>query len=214
MKLNNKTVLVGAGLAAAVTAISLAMKAKTTPTGDSVNVPSSGDVIRIDPGHGGHDPGAVGANSITEKELNLAAGLTLKYLLEQKGINSSLTRESDSYPEFSERTKAGTERALVSLHHDTATTSNGVMVYYNDYTGSRELATALAKALEPFNGAEVVAVKRHTQSRFGRLFIQDFRGVAVLVELGPTKAYGREERIKRVGALVQPLIEFVRGMDV
>ncbi|MFN3265196.1 MAG: N-acetylmuramoyl-L-alanine amidase, partial [Aquificaceae bacterium] len=42
-------------------------------------------VIVIDPGHGGHDPGAIGFMGIREKEVVLAIGKKLAELLEEDG---------------------------------------------------------------------------------------------------------------------------------
>lgn len=40
-------------------------------------------VVVIDPGHGGHDPGAIGRNKTKEKNINL--GVALKYGTKNKG---------------------------------------------------------------------------------------------------------------------------------
>ena len=49
----------------------------------------------LDAGHGGRDPGKVGAGGVYEKDVNLAVALKLKPLLEAKGIRVILTREGD-----------------------------------------------------------------------------------------------------------------------
>lgn len=52
--------------------------------------------IVIDPGHGGRDPGAVGATGLTEKEINLAVAIALRErLAKQSGLYVLLTREED-----------------------------------------------------------------------------------------------------------------------
>ncbi len=51
--------------------------------------------IILDPGHGGMDGGAVSANGILEKDLNLQLSLTLRELLEAEGFNVVMTRETD-----------------------------------------------------------------------------------------------------------------------
>ena len=43
------------------------------------------DLIVIDPGHGGRDPGAIGARGTQEKRIALAAALDLKRRLEAGG---------------------------------------------------------------------------------------------------------------------------------
>jgi N-acetylmuramoyl-L-alanine amidase len=52
-------------------------------------------VIVIDPGHGGIDPGAVGYNGVKEKELVLQIAKRLGHVFSQAGAKVILTRESD-----------------------------------------------------------------------------------------------------------------------
>jgi len=67
-------------------------------------------IVVIDPGHGGHDPGATG-NGMYESELNLEAGLAFQDWLELDNSDSSgggqwdvyMTRESDTYVGLSSR---------------------------------------------------------------------------------------------------------------
>ena len=53
--------------------------------------------VVIDPGHGGRDPGAIGATGLKEKEVALDISLRLKRLLETEGIEVIATRESDRF---------------------------------------------------------------------------------------------------------------------
>jgi N-acetylmuramoyl-L-alanine amidase len=52
-------------------------------------------VIAIDPGHGGSDPGAIGANKTQEKTITLAVAQKVKILLEKAGAKVLLTRQTD-----------------------------------------------------------------------------------------------------------------------
>lgn len=55
-------------------------------------------VIVIDPGHGGHDSGAVGYNNVYEKDINLIIGLKLKhYLKKTSNYKVVLTRSDDTF---------------------------------------------------------------------------------------------------------------------
>ncbi|MFL5298291.1 MAG: N-acetylmuramoyl-L-alanine amidase [Phenylobacterium sp.] len=78
-------------------------------------------VIVIDPGHGGHDPGAVGAQGY-EKDVNLAAALALKARLERSGRYSVvLTREDDTYVPLEQRVRIAQRSGadlFISLHSD------------------------------------------------------------------------------------------------
>lgn len=53
------------------------------------------NVIVIDPGHGGFDPGKVGINDILEKDVNLRISLFLKEVLESEGYIVQMTRTGD-----------------------------------------------------------------------------------------------------------------------
>ena len=60
--------------------------------------------IVIDPGHGGHDPGATG-NGVSEAELVLDVALRLEKLLQkQPGTEVVLTRRTDDFVPLPERT--------------------------------------------------------------------------------------------------------------
>ena len=53
------------------------------------------NVIVIDPGHGGFDPGKVGIHDILEKDVNLKISLFLKEVLESEGYIVQMTRTGD-----------------------------------------------------------------------------------------------------------------------
>lgn len=75
--------------------------------------------IVIDPGHGGHDPGAI-ANGVTESELVLDVALRLeKLLLQIPGVEVVLTRRTNEFVPLEERTAiANREKAdlFLSIH--------------------------------------------------------------------------------------------------
>lgn len=63
-------------------------------------------VIVIDPGHGGHDPGAIGFAGIKEKDVVLAIGKKLARLLEEDGrFRVIMTRQDDTFIPLQERAK-------------------------------------------------------------------------------------------------------------
>ena len=51
--------------------------------------------VVIDPGHGGSDPGKVGVNGITEKEINLRIAKKIRDRLEEQKVLVTMTREKD-----------------------------------------------------------------------------------------------------------------------
>ena len=79
-------------------------------------------VIVIDPGHGGHDPGAIGQGGIKEKDVVLAIGKKLASLLEKdQRFRVIMTRSDDSFVPLQERANiALRNRAdlFISIHAD------------------------------------------------------------------------------------------------
>lgn len=61
---------------------------------DSWNLPLTGKVIYIDPGHGGPDGGAVGSNTL-EKDISLSISLIIRDYLQEQGALVLLTRDED-----------------------------------------------------------------------------------------------------------------------
>lgn len=79
-------------------------------------------VVVIDPGHGGHDPGAVGVDGIKEKDVVLAIARKLAQYLEKDGrFRVIMTRKDDTFVPLHERANiALRNRAdlLISIHAD------------------------------------------------------------------------------------------------
>jgi len=94
------------------------------------------DVVVIDPGHGGKDPGAIGPSGLQEKEVVLDICKRLASLLQTRlGINVLLTREDDTFISLSGRTKmANAEGAdlFVSVHANASKrrSANGFETYF------------------------------------------------------------------------------------
>jgi N-acetylmuramoyl-L-alanine amidase len=102
-------------------------------------------IIVIDPGHGGHDPGALGAES-REKDLNLAAARVLKARLERSGrYRVVMTRNDDIYVPLETRVQIA-RRAnadlFISLHSDSGSSPDlrGATVYTLSDKGSERTA--------------------------------------------------------------------------
>jgi N-acetylmuramoyl-L-alanine amidase len=94
--------------------------------------------IVIDPGHGGHDPGAQ-SNDIDEAELVLDVALRLEKLLqEQPGVDVVLTRRTDEFIPLDERTAiANREGAdlFLSIHANASRepAARGVETYFLNF---------------------------------------------------------------------------------
>ena len=78
------------------------------------------NLIVIDPGHGGVDPGAVGRKGLYEKDVNLAVSRVLRqYVEDSLKIKVILTRNRDLYLSLKERTNMANRNAadlFVSIH--------------------------------------------------------------------------------------------------
>lgn len=88
-------------------------------------VPEFRQVVVLDAGHGGHDPGASSAYA-TEKWVVLEVTLKLKALLEREGIEVILTRSDDTFRTLQERsTYSSSDRNIfVSIHANSARSSS------------------------------------------------------------------------------------------
>jgi N-acetylmuramoyl-L-alanine amidase len=106
--------------------------------------------IVIDPGHGGHDPGAQ-VRGLDEAALTLDIALRLEKLLrEEPGIDVVLTRRTDVYIPLEERTAiANREGAdlFLSIHANASrnTSARGVETYFLSFASSPEAEEVAAR---------------------------------------------------------------------
>ncbi|MEO0414307.1 MAG: N-acetylmuramoyl-L-alanine amidase [Verrucomicrobiota bacterium] len=83
------------------------------------------DTVIIDPGHGGHDSGAIGKYG-KEKNYTLDTALRLEQILLKNGLKTILTRRSDVYISLGQRVNFANQQKkaiFVSLHYNHATPS-------------------------------------------------------------------------------------------
>jgi N-acetylmuramoyl-L-alanine amidase len=76
--------------------------------------------VVVDPGHGGHDVGAVSRRGIMEKNVNLGVAKELRrYLEKESDLKVVLTRDNDSYLELADRAEIANSSGgdlFLSLH--------------------------------------------------------------------------------------------------
>ncbi|HWA76457.1 MAG TPA: N-acetylmuramoyl-L-alanine amidase [Polyangiaceae bacterium] len=105
--------------------------------------------VVLDPGHGGHDPGATGPAGLHEKDVVLdIAHRAAPLIARELGISTLLTRDGDQYVALDERTaRANAFRAdlFVSIHCNASEdgSAKGVMTFVLD-AGREELAQRVA----------------------------------------------------------------------
>lgn len=127
--------------------------------------PKDKGVLRIvlDPGHGGHDPGAVGRNKLREKDVNLSVSLLLREMLQKElGVEVLMTRSDDVFVSLASRTKFAMDKKadiFVSIHTNASTnrSAKGIETYYlstRSTTDSRAVEALENGVVELYEGAE------------------------------------------------------------
>jgi N-acetylmuramoyl-L-alanine amidase len=121
-------------------------------------------VVVIDPGHGGIDPGAMGANNVPEKTIVLAVAQELKAALLKTGAyDVRLTRSDDVFVSLDRRLKFSYDNAadlFISLHADSieekkiADSIRGATIYTLSDQASDEQARIMA---EKENASDLIA---------------------------------------------------------
>lgn len=106
--------------------------------------------IVIDPGHGGHDPGAQ-SSGVTESELVLDVALRLEKLLDKiPGVDVVMTRRENEFIPLQERTAiANRESAdlFLSIHANASNipTAHGVETYFLNFASNVNAAAVAAR---------------------------------------------------------------------
>ncbi len=104
-------------------------------------------VVMVDPGHGGKDPGAIGIDGLQEKNVILPISKRIAELLEEKGIQALLTRDSDYFVGLQPRVSMAegyNADLFVSIHANSLPTRpdiSGLETYYFD--SGRSLAQTI-----------------------------------------------------------------------
>ncbi len=151
----------------------------------SVNIPTGPldvtnrievQTVVIDPGHGGHDMGAVSAGGILEKDVNLAVARELRsYLQRESNLKVVLTRDRDEYLGLAERAElanTGGGDLFLSLHCNSWFNdgAHGLETYFlsparSDWARSVEAAENQAGGLDVADDVEFI-IWELVQNRF------------------------------------------------
>lgn len=162
--------------------------------------------IIIDAGHGGNDPGKVGVNGALEKDINLALALKLKPILENKGYEVILTRDSDmaladenssnkKQEDLSNRIQIMEDANpifTISLHQNSysdASVSGPQVFYYSNSDAGKQLAQSVQSSL---NDTLEVASPRQIKANDDYYLLKKSPTPTIIVECGflsnPTEA--------------------------
>ena len=169
------------------------------------NKKKSDFLVVIDAGHGGEDPGAIGAKKTFEKHLVLEIAKRLKKFLDaQPGIRADLTRKGDYYIPLRRRTQIAIEKdadLFVSIHADAFTrrSAHGISVF------------ALSNRGATSERARVIANKENSSDMLGGENLAEISDdvVEVLADLALDKQI---ERSLDIGAKVRYRLSSVGKM--
>jgi N-acetylmuramoyl-L-alanine amidase len=98
--------------------------------------------VIIDPGHGGHDTGAIGKNGTREKDVTLAISQKLAGELKERGLEVVLTRNDDRYVRLESRAQFANDSRgdlFISIHCNSAPNAklHGVETYTLNISSDR-----------------------------------------------------------------------------
>jgi N-acetylmuramoyl-L-alanine amidase len=134
------------------------------------------DVIVIDAGHGGKDPGTIGVIGTREKEVTLGVALKLGKLIEKnfKNVKVVYTRTTDQFVELYRRTQIANEaggKLFISIHCNALhkpSRMNGFEIYLLRPNRSEE-AVAIASREN-----SVVQLEEGYEERYHKLTEEEF----------------------------------------
>jgi N-acetylmuramoyl-L-alanine amidase len=144
------------------------LASRTTPTGPDVPAPAAPSAnttgafslarqlglgvarIVIDPGHGGHDPGSLGAK-VQEKDIVLDVALRLEKMLQaESGFDVVMTRRTDVFIPLEERTAIANRHhadLFLSIHTNSSRNkqASGIETYYLNFASNPEAEELAAR---------------------------------------------------------------------
>ena len=183
-------------------------------------LPSTRQVIVIDPGHGGRDPGAVGRDNIYEKNIVFDISLQVASLLEAQGMTVVMTRTQDVTLDLEPRVQTAeysNADVFVSIHANAINLSrpdvNGSETYYYRSNNGYALANSIQQRLINDVGMNDRGVR---EARF--YVIRRTSMPAVLVEVGFVTGEidapllnTAAVRTDMAEAIAQGILNYVRG---
>ncbi len=178
------------------------------------------DVVVIDPGHGGHDPGTIGIIGTREKDITLGVSLKLGELIQKEmpDVKVVYTRKTDRFVELYRRGQIANEnegKIFISIHCNSTerkpSSANGFEIYLLR-PGKTEDAIRIA---EKENA--VVKLEKDFEDRYQELTEENFiiltmaqsayvkqseRFAELLEETMSAQMEGKREAVKQAGFYV------------
>jgi len=152
--------------------------------------PAGRFIVVIDPGHGGHDPGAIGWLGLQEKEVTLAIArlIELEAFLSEPRLKIVLTRRTDVYVPLKERVELASRLGAalyLSIHtnaHRNLQVKGIETLLPESWRGRSWASLSLAKRLQRSLIRELGAPDRGV--KYQRLYLRWSHVPAALVEVG------------------------------
>lgn len=124
-------------------------------------------VIVIDPGHGGHDPGAIGPTGLLEKTVVLQIARALRQRLQQEfpKYRVVLTRDKDVFIPLGQRVQIANEHqalVFISIHANSSTNrdARGIETWYLSFGASARAKQIAARENRLAESASTTALER------------------------------------------------------
>ena len=173
-----------------------------------------GKTIVIDPGHGGHDAGAIGTFLKTkEKDIVLSTANQLATLLRNAGANVVMTRSRDIYISLPDRATISNKNkadAFVSIHYNATPSGNayGIETFYY-HAPHTSLASALQQEMIKTTGLRNRGVKKK-----GYTVLSENNRPSALVELGFLSTQSEEKIIAQTSYHKKAAQGILNGLNV
>ncbi len=168
------------------------------------DMPVSGKVVILDPGHGGWDPGKAGINGEDEKDINLKIAEEIKDHLEQGGAVVYMTRTGDDAlgktknEDMKNRISSarnGEADIFISIHQNSFPAANvkGAQVFYHKASeGGKKLAESIQGHLISFADNENKRIAKENDSYY---ILKKTDIAAVIIECGFLSNPDEEKRL-------------------
>src|SRR6056297_299362 len=177
-------------------------------------IQSENNLIVLDAGHGGFDPGAVGKNNLQEKIVNLKIVKRLESILKSHGFKVKLTRSDDTFISLNQRVKMANNdgaRLFISIHNNSSSksTSEGTETFIapNKTGDSLLLAENIQKQLIDKLGLVNRGVKKE------HLYVIKYTEMpAVLVEVAFLSNPAEEKLLLKDSFLTEAAVAISQGI--
>lgn len=179
------------------------------------------ELIIVDAGHGGFDPGKVGVTGVLEKDINLSIALKLKKILVDSGYQVIMTREEDQalchekaggkkMSDLKSRVSIINENhpaLTVSIHQNSysAGTKGAQVFYYTRSEESKEFANVLQNTVKEKLADGNHRVEKGNESYY---MLKKSEGIFAIIECG-FLSNPEEEQLLKTDTYQQSMAEAI-----